>query len=181
MIENPAKLFEEVQNEVAARIKARPLFAGLKFPDGSDFDVLTEDEGDPEMLFTQQVANTGLCILVQAPAGKFTTSSEVLYANPLVLAVSISEAVLFNRDPNITGNTKIRLMKAALEVLKAVHRYAPPIAATKAARDATLEGPRHQARQRRPGREPHSDFRGDRSIGRSRVTETKTGVTNQIV
>jgi hypothetical protein len=126
MIENPAKLFEEVQNEVAARIKARPLFAGLKFPDGSDFDVLTEDEGDPEMLFTQQVANTGLCILVQAPAGKFTTSSEVLYANPLVLAVSISEAVLFNRDPNITGNTKIRLMKAALEVLKAVHRYAPP-------------------------------------------------------
>jgi hypothetical protein len=132
MITDPAKLFEEVQNEVAARIKARPLFQGLKMPDGADFDVLTEDEGEPEMLFTQQVAQAGLCILVQSPTGKLTSTDGglVLEANPLVLAVSISEAVIFNRDPNGTG-TKVRLMKAVIEVFKAVHRFAPPSLQTK--------------------------------------------------
>jgi hypothetical protein len=125
MIQDPTKLFEEVQNDVAAHIKSRSLFAGLKMPDGSAFDVLTEDQGDPEFLSEAQIAACGLSIVVQAPAAEFKNSGNFLIASRFVLSVSISELVLFNRDPNISGNTKIRLMKAALEVFKAVHRYAP--------------------------------------------------------
>jgi hypothetical protein len=100
------------------------LFQGIKMPDGANFEVLTEDEGDPEMLYTAQLAAAGLSIIVQSPTGKFSMlDGSILQINPLVVAVSISEAILFNRADQ---GTKIRLMHAVHAVLKVLTNFAPP-------------------------------------------------------
>lgn len=123
MIADPQNIFEQLQNEVAARIMTLALFQGKKLPDGSNFAVLTEDEGDPEMLFTAQLAAAGLSVVVQSPSGKFSIEGSILVAQPLVIAVSISEAMLFNRA---TGGTQVRLMRATFAILKVLQGYAPP-------------------------------------------------------
>lgn len=125
MIPNPTTIFEKLQNDLATVLMARPLFAGKKLPDGSAFTVLTEDEGDPETLFTTMIAHAGLSIVVQAPTGKITVDGQPLPVifNPLVIAVSVSEAVVFNRSDAGTG---IRLFAATNEVLRTLHGFAPP-------------------------------------------------------
>jgi hypothetical protein len=125
MIDNPQNVFEQVQNDLATEIMTDPLWQGLKLPDQSDFAVLTEDEGDPEMLFTAMLARAGLCIIVQAPSGKIVGEDQSggVQFNPFVVAVSISEAILFNRSDN---GTKVRLLVATKAVLRRLHRFAVP-------------------------------------------------------
>jgi hypothetical protein len=123
MIDNPQNVFEQVQNEVAAKLAALAIFTGIKMPDGADFEILTEDEGDPEMMFTAQIARAGLSVIVQSPSGKFDNQDEVtIRANPFVVAVSISEAILFNRSG---GGTGLRLMRVTWAVLQALNGFAP--------------------------------------------------------
>ena len=123
MIADPQNVFEQVQNEVAAKLAALSLFTGIKMPDGEPFEILTEDEGDPEYLFTAQIARAGLSVIVQSPTGKFDNQDEVtIRANPLVIAVSISESILFNRS---AAGTQLRLMRVMFAVLKALNGFAP--------------------------------------------------------
>jgi hypothetical protein len=125
MITNPQNIFEQVQNDIASALLAVAPFKDLKLPDGSDFDVLTEDEGDPEMLFTEFIAKSGLCVIAQSPTGKIATNEQMgtTQFNPLVIPVSISEAIIFNRSDQ---GTKVRLMVAVKAVLKTLHAYSVP-------------------------------------------------------
>lgn len=123
MITDPQNVFEQVQNEIAAKLGALPIFTGIKMPDGSDFAILTEDEGEPEFLFTDMIARAGLAIIVQSPTGKMTNHEpHVLSFDPFVVAVSISEAIVFNRAD---GGTKVRLMRATWAVLVALYGFTP--------------------------------------------------------
>jgi hypothetical protein len=125
MISNPDNVFEQAQNDIAAELIKYDPFKSIKFPDGSNFDILTEDEGDPEMLFTEFIAKAGLCVIVQSPTGKIATNEQMGTAqfNPLVIPVSVSEAIIFNRSPQ---GTQVRLMVAVKAVLKTLHAYAVP-------------------------------------------------------
>lgn len=123
MIANPVSPLEHLQNELAAKLMTRPLFTGLTMPDGSDFKVLTEDEGDPEFLYEEMLSRCGLSIVVQCPTGKIVNAEEnpaVLNFNPMVIGVTISEAVLFNREE---AGTKVRLMTATWEVFTPLHGF----------------------------------------------------------
>ena len=125
MISSPDNVFEKVQNDLAAALLAVDPFDRIKSADGSNFDVLTEDEGDPELLFTTMIDKCGLCVIVQAPTGKIVQNEQLGTAqfSPFVIAVSISEAVLFNRTPQ---GTQVRLMVATKVVLKTLHAFVVP-------------------------------------------------------
>lgn len=124
MITDPQNVFEQVQNEIATKLATLALFTGIKMPDGRDFEILTEDEGDPEFLFTGMIDRCGLSIIVQSPTGKIIRREGLFFwFDPFMIAVSISEAVVFNRTDQ---GTQVRLMRATWAVLAALHGFAPP-------------------------------------------------------
>ena len=128
MITNPSKVIEQIQNEIAAKLGAAQPFDTLKFPDGSDFQILTEDEGEPEMLYTAQIALCGLSVIVDSPTGKFKRdpgNNSVLKFAPFVIGIGIGEYVLYNRDPNGIG-TKLRASTVAEIVLCTLNGFVPP-------------------------------------------------------
>jgi len=125
MIADPDNIFETVQNDIATELMSRALFQNIDMPDGSAWVVLTEDEGDIEYLFTKMISDCGLSVIVQSPivhtAAGTKPVPEVQF-NPLSIAVSISEAVIFNR----AGGTGVRVMRAAYEVISTLHTFKPP-------------------------------------------------------
>jgi hypothetical protein len=125
VIQDPTNVFEQVQNEIAAELITRAPFVGLKMPDGSDFQILTEDEGEPEFLFTKMISDCGLSVVVQDPTGKLDISQEdgrtMLKFNPLVFAVSVSEMIIFNRGDM---GTKVRISTAKRSIL-GLHGFVP--------------------------------------------------------
>jgi hypothetical protein len=126
MIADPDNVFELLQNEIAAELMARDLFQDISLPDGSAWAVLTEDEGDIEFMFTQMISACGLSVIVQSPIAHTASGTkpvpEVQF-DPLSVAVSISEAIIFNRGEN---GTQVRLMRATKEVISALHTFKPP-------------------------------------------------------
>jgi hypothetical protein len=131
MITNPQNIFELVQNDIATKLMTLPIFTGIKMPDDTPenprpFQILTEDEGDPEMLFTAMIARAGLAVIVQSPTGKIAAAdgpTHLITFRPFVVAVSISEAMLFNRSDL---GTKVRLMPATSAVISALHGFYVP-------------------------------------------------------
>jgi hypothetical protein len=123
VIPNPENSFEELQNEIAAKLQSVAPFSGIKFPDGSQFKVLTEDEGDADFLFTEQIARCGLCVVVESPEGDIDQPDlPGPIINPLEFKVAISEAPIFNRSE---AGTKVRLNKAMIAAIGALHGFAP--------------------------------------------------------
>jgi len=124
MIDNPQNDFERLQNAIAAQIEAQSVFSGIKLPDGSAWQVLTEDEGDIEFLFTKAIADAGLAVVVQAPTGRSVAKYENLPGPRFdaTIPVQISEAVVFNRSD---AGTKVRVQTAASTVRRALHLFTP--------------------------------------------------------
>lgn len=125
MIPNPANVCESVQNEVAARIMTASIFQNLKMPDGSPWQVRTEDEAVVEEIFRQYIAECGLCVIVHSPQGDFKPEYQFASGGPMLdpmkFEVSISEAVMFNRN----GGTGIRIMLALQTVLQMLNNWSP--------------------------------------------------------
>ena len=171
MITNPQNIFEQAQNDLAAKLLTVAPFNAIKMPDGANFDALTEDEGDPEMLFTAMIAKCGLCVIVQSPTGKIARDEQMGTAqfNPFVIAVSVSEAILFNRSDS---GTKVRLMVAVESRSENAACLRGAVFETENLRDPNAKGPRYAAWHRRAGREPHHHFRSHRSLCRSRMSST---------
>jgi hypothetical protein len=123
VIPNPENPFEELQNDVASKLMATPPFNTIKFPDGSDYKVLTEDEGDIQFDYDAMIAQVGLAIIVQAPTGKV---SQPDIPGPLITDVSfdvwVSEAPTFNRSE---FGTQVRLSKAMTIVFGTLHGFQP--------------------------------------------------------
>ena len=127
MIPDPQNVFEQLQNDVAAKLMATSPFNSIAMPDGSPFNVLTEDEGDIQADFDLQIAQLGLAITVRAPTGRIEQPD---LPGPLITKLGfdvwISEAPVFNRQPNgATSATGIRLMKATTIVLGTLHGFQP--------------------------------------------------------
>ena len=124
MIPDPQNPFEELQNDVATQLMATAPFSTIKFPDGSAFQVLAEDEGDIQFEFDSMIATLGLSIVVHSPTGKIEQPD---LPGPLISKLAfdvwISEAPLFNRSE---AGTKVRLSKAMAIVFGALHGFQPP-------------------------------------------------------
>ena len=130
MIANPENPFELLQNDVAAKLMATSPFDTIKFPDGSSFKVLTEDEGDIQFEFDALIAGLGLAIVVQAPTGKIGQPDiPGPLINDLGFDVWVSEAPVFNREE---FGTQLRLSKAMTIVMGALHLWLAPSLATDA-------------------------------------------------
>ncbi len=123
MILNPENVFEELQNDVAAQLMATAPFNTIKAPDGSAFNVLTEDEGDIQFEYDAMIAQLGLAIVVHCPTGAIEQPD---LPGPLITKLGfdvwISEAPTFNRD---TLGTQVRLMKATTIVMGTLHGFQP--------------------------------------------------------
>ena len=124
MIPDPQNVFEQLQNDVAAKLMQTAPFSMIAMPDGSPFNVLTEDEGDIQADFDLQIAQLGLAITVRSPTGKVDNLTDL--PGPLLKEVGfdiwISEAPVFNRA---VGGTQVRLAVALVNVLGAVHGFQP--------------------------------------------------------
>ena len=128
MIPNPENVFELLQNDIATQLMATAPFSTIKMPDGSPFNVLTEDEGDIQFEFDAMIAQLGLAIVVHAPTGAIEQPD---LPGPLITKLGfdvwISEAPVFNRNTD-GGNpyaTGVRLMKATTVVLGTLHGFQP--------------------------------------------------------
>lgn len=122
MIANPTNDFESLENAIALQLQAQVEFQNLKNPDGSLWQVLTEDEGDIEFNFHKQISEAGLSIIVQTPTGK-STDKTIFSPGPrfiVTVPVQISEAVVFNRSE---GGTKVRVQTAASVVRRSLHLF----------------------------------------------------------
>jgi hypothetical protein len=123
MIPDPQNVFEDLQNDVATKLMATAPFNTIKFPDGSPFKVLTEDEGDIQFEFDTMIAQLGLSIVVHSPTGKIEQPD---LPGPLITKLGfdvwISEAPVLNRQ---TGGTNVRLVKAMTIVIGALHGFQP--------------------------------------------------------
>jgi|SRR5580765_5927272 len=134
MITDPQNVFEQLQNDVAAKLMATAPFSTIKMPTGADFQVLTEDEGDIQFEFDANIAQLGLAIVVHAPTGEIAQPDiggtkvidGVTYLVPLIselgFDVWISEAPVFNRS---AGGTNLRLTKAMAMVIGLLHGFQP--------------------------------------------------------
>jgi len=134
MITDPQNVFELLQNDVAAKLIATSPFNTIQMPDGSPFNVLTEDEGDIQFEFDAMIAQLGLAIVVHAPTGEVAQPDiggtkvvdGVTYLVPLITKLGfdvwISEAPEFNRSANGTG---LRLTKAMTMVMGILHGFQP--------------------------------------------------------
>ena len=130
MIIDPQNVFEELQNDVATKLLQTSPFNSITMPDGSPFNVLTEDEGDIQFEFDTQIAQCGLAIVVHAPTGAIEQPD---IPGPLITKLGfdvwICEAPIFNRitNPNggATSGTNVRLMKATTIVLGTLHGFQP--------------------------------------------------------
>ena len=123
MIPDPQNVFESLQNDVAAKLMQTAPFNAISMPDGSPFNVLTEDEGDIQFEFDANIAQLGLAIVVHAPTGSIDQPD---LPGPLITKLGfdvwVSEAPVFNRS---TGGTNVRLMKATTIVLGTLHGFQP--------------------------------------------------------
>jgi len=126
MIPDPQNVFEELQNDVAAKLLDTSPFNTIKAPDGAPFRVFTEDEGDIQADFDLQIGQIGLAITVRAPTGRIEQPD---IPGPLFTKLGfdvwISEAPVFNRSPGATLATNVRLMKATGIVLGTLHGFQP--------------------------------------------------------
>lgn len=126
MIDNPQNVFEELQNDVAAKLLQTSPFNSIKAPDGAPFRVFTEDEGDTQADFDLQIGQLGLAITVRAPSGRIEQPD---LPGPIITKLGfdvwISEAPVFNRTPGATTGTNVRLMKATTIVLGTLHGFQP--------------------------------------------------------
>lgn len=123
MIPNPENNLEGLENDVATVLQQASLFSGLQMPDGTAFKVLTEDEGDTQFEFDQQIAQLGLSIMVHSPTGKVEQPD---MPGPVLTSLGfdvwVSEAPIFNRAP---GGTNVRLFKAMITVMGTLHGFQP--------------------------------------------------------
>jgi hypothetical protein len=123
MIPNPENVFESLQNDVATQLMSTSPFSTIAWPDGSAFQVLTEDEGDIQYEYDQQIAQLGLSIVVHAPAGEV---SQPDMPGPVITKLGfdvwVSEAPVFNRSE---AGTKVRLFKAMAVVIGTLHGFQP--------------------------------------------------------
>ena len=123
MIQNPQNVFEQLQNDVAAKLLETSPFSTISAPDGSPFNVLTEDEGDIQFEFDAQIAQLGLAIVVHAPTGRIEQPD---LPGPIITRLGfdvwVSEAPVFNRSAD---GTQVRLMKATTIVLGTLHGFQP--------------------------------------------------------
>jgi hypothetical protein len=127
MIVDPQNVFEQLQNDVAAKLLDTSPFNTIKGPDGAPFNVLTEDEGDTQPDFDLQISQLGLAITVRAPTGRIEQPD---LPGPIITRLGfdvwISEAPVFNRGPyGATCATNVRLMKATTIVLGTLHGFQP--------------------------------------------------------
>lgn len=126
MIENPANKFEALQNETADRIMQATIFQNLQMPDGTPWEVRTEDEGVVEEIFKQYIDACGLSVIVRSPTGSFNKDFRLTdngpRLDPLEFDVAISEAVIFNRN----FGTKIRIMSAVQATVQMIKNWTPP-------------------------------------------------------
>src|ERR1041384_3880382 len=123
MIADPQNDFERIENALATQIEAQTVFQGIKNPDGSNWSVITEDEGDVETIFEQRIAVCGLAVVVQTPTARSTTRTQGIPGprfDPLICPVQISENVLFNRSE---GGTKVRIQTAASVIRRSIHLF----------------------------------------------------------
>lgn len=125
MILNPENVFEQLQNDVAQKLMETSPFSTIKNPDGTQFSVLTEDEGDIQFEFDTMINQLGLAIVVHAPTGAIEQPD---LPGPLITKLGfdvwISEAPVFNRRTE-DGGTGVRLMKATTVVLGVLHGFQP--------------------------------------------------------
>lgn len=123
MIPNPENPFEELQNDVAAKIMATAPFSMIKFPDGSDWKCLTEDEGDIQFEFDTMIGNVGISVVVYAPEGEVDQPD---IPGPLLtnlnFEIGVFESPTFNRSEQGTG---LRLSKAANIIFNTIHGFQP--------------------------------------------------------
>lgn len=126
MIENPANMFESLQNETATRIMQATIFQNLQMPDGTPWEVRTEDEGVVEETFRQYIDACGLSVIVRSATGAFAKEWRLTdngpRMDPLEFDVSISEAVIFNRNLG----TKVRIMSAVQAAVQMIKNWTPP-------------------------------------------------------
>lgn len=122
MITDPQNVFEELQNDVATKLMETSPFSTFSMPDGSPFNVLTEDEGDIQFTFDAYIAQLGLAIVVHSPTGEVQLTD---LPGPLIdklgFDVWVSEAPTFNRE----YGTRMRLSKATALVLLTLHGFQP--------------------------------------------------------
>lgn len=125
MIENPQCEFELIENAVAAQLEAQPELQNLKRPDGSAWNVLTQDEGEINFMYAKMIDECGLAVIVQTPFGQSSEKTMNVPGprfDPLRFRVQVSEAVLFNRD---TG-TKLHVQTVASIVRRSLHLFTIP-------------------------------------------------------
>lgn len=124
MIQNPENVFEQLQNDIAAKLMQTPPFSTIHNADNTmPFNVLTEDEGDIQFEYDAQIEQLGLCIVVHAPTGAIEQPDiPGPFITKLGFDVWVSEAPVFNRTPI---GTQVRLMKATTIVLGTLHGFQP--------------------------------------------------------
>jgi hypothetical protein len=125
VIANPQNDFELIENAIAAQLEAQAEFSGLKAPDGTDWHVLTEDEGEIQFLFRTMIDVCGLAIIVRAPTGECSERMGNIPGpvfDPLRCVVQVSEAVTFNRSGS---GTNIHAETAASLVRRSLHLFHP--------------------------------------------------------
>lgn len=140
MILDPANVFETLQNEIATELMAQELFQDIDMPDGTAWAVLTEDEGDIEFMYSKMISDCGLSVIVQSPTARTASGTKpipTVQFDPLSIAVSVSEAIIFNRSE---VGTQVRVMQAAYEVISTLHTFKPasinkPLAFTEMLKD----------------------------------------------
>ena len=123
VIPNPQNKFEQLQNEVATQLMSVTPFNNIQMPDGSAFQVLTEDEGDIQFQFEQMLSYLGLSVVVHAAEGDVLQPD---IPGPLISKVTfdiwVTEAPTFNRSER---GTKVRVYDATATVMNTIHLFEP--------------------------------------------------------
>ncbi len=123
MIPDPQNVFESLQNDVAAKLMETSPFSTIKAPDGTPFQVLTEDACNVQFEYDTMISQIGLCLIVKAPSGSIDQPD---IPGPLITKMGfdvwISENPLFNQGPLGTG---VRRWKAMGIVLGTLHLFQP--------------------------------------------------------
>ncbi len=123
MIPDPQNVFEELQNDVATKLMQTSPFSTLRGPDGGDFKVFTEDEGDVQMEYDLMIGQLGLAITVRSPAGRCDQPD---MPGPIITKLGfdvwVSESPMFNRAGS---GTQVRVWRASAVVMGTLHGFQP--------------------------------------------------------
>jgi len=109
-------MFDEIQLEAAAKLRAHPYLATL--------DVITEDKGNIDTEIDAQLLNLGLSITVMTVSARCDSpDAEPIYFDEIGVVVEVAEFVMMNRGEGGSGKPIGKVCEA---VIQALHMFTPP-------------------------------------------------------